>query len=285
LTLLSLLFPRIAPPPFSKRSFLVGVARGGGGALLFSLPMLMTMEMWALGFTIAPERLVLLLLVLLPLLVLLAEESGFEETQGLREKLRDAVVAFAIGILVSAVVLAVFGLLTPDQPLQNILGMVAIQSVPASIGALLARSQLGGQAAQDADATEDVRYLNELALMAIGALFLGLNVAPTEEVILIAFKMSPWHALGLILLSLAVMHGFVFALGFRGSHAVPEGHSRRGAFWRFTLPGYAIGLLVSLYVLWTFGRTDGVGTMQTLMTVLVLGLPAAVGAASARLVL
>ena len=285
MALLSFLFPRLAPPDFSKRAFLVGVARGGGGALLFSLPMLMTMEMWWLGFTVEPGRLALLLLVLLPFLVLLAEESGFEKTPGFREKLRDAFVAFAIGILVSSAILAVFGVLTPEQPLSNNLGMIAIQSVPASIGALLARSQLGGQAAGDSAGSEDIRYLNELALMAVGALFLGLNVAPTEEVILIAYKMSPWHALALISLSLAVMHGFVFALEFRGSHAVPEGHARGGAFWRFTLPGYAIGLLVSLYVLWTFGRTDGIGVVQTMMTVLVLGFPAAIGAASARLVL
>lgn len=261
------------------------MARGGGGALLFSLPMLMTMEMWSLGFTVAPERLALLLLVNLPLLLLLAAESGFESTPGLREKLRDAFVAYAIGIIASLIILALFGLLTADQPARQIVGMVAIQAVPASIGAVLARSQLGGNAAGDAKGTEDIRYINELALMAIGALFLSLNVAPTEEVILIAFKMSAWQGLALIALSIAVMHGFVFALEFRGSHAIPEGHSRRGAFFRFTLPGYVLALGVCLYVLWTFGRTDGIAPVQTLMTVIVLGFPAAIGAAAARLIL
>ena len=261
------------------------MARGSGGALLFSLPLLMTMEMWSLGFTVAPERLALLLLVNLPLLLLLAVESGFEATPSLAAKLRDAVVAYAVGILASAAILTLFGLLTPDQPLRDLVDEVAIQAVPASIGAVLARSQLGGNATRDAEGGKDIRYLNELALMAIGALFLSLNVAPTEEVILIAYKMSAWQGLALILVSLAVMHGFVFALGFRGSHAIPEGHTRRGAFFRFTLPGYVLALGVCLYVLWTFGRTDGIGTTQTVMTVLVLGFPAAVGAAAARLIL
>ena len=31
------------------RQFLTGLARGTAGALLFALPMLMTMEMWFLG--------------------------------------------------------------------------------------------------------------------------------------------------------------------------------------------------------------------------------------------
>ena len=285
MTFLLHLFERAAPPAFSKRAFLVGIARGCGGALLFSLPMLMTMEMWSLGFTVAPERLALLLAVNLPLLLLLALESGFEQTPGLREKLRDAFVAYAIGILASLAILAIFGLLRSDQPAREMVGMVAIQAVPASIGAVLARSQLGGNAAQNAEGSADMRYINELALMAIGALFLCLNVAPTEEVILIAYKMSAWQGLALILLSLAVMHGFVFALGFRGSHAVPEGHSRRGAFFRFTLPGYVLALGVCVYVLWTFGRTDGIAAGQTLMTVIVLGFPAAIGAAAARLIL
>jgi hypothetical protein len=35
----------------ANRVFLVGLGRAFGGALIFSLPMLMTMEMWWLGFS------------------------------------------------------------------------------------------------------------------------------------------------------------------------------------------------------------------------------------------
>jgi uncharacterized membrane protein len=38
-------------------------------------------------------------------------------------------------------------------------------------------------------------------------------------------------------------------------------------------------------VLWTFGRTDAVAGPQVLMATVVLGFPAAVGAAAARLIL
>jgi uncharacterized membrane protein len=60
-------------------------------------------------------------------------------------------------------------------------------------------------------------------------------------------------------------------------------------FWnvlvRFTLIGYALALLISLYVLWTFGRLDGAAATEIVMSVLVLGFPAALGGSAARLIL
>ena len=48
--------------------------------------------------------------------------------------------------------------------------------------------------------------------------------------------------------------------------------------------GYGIALLVSLYVLWSFGRTDGVAMAEIANMLVVLGFPASLGAATARLV-
>jgi putative integral membrane protein (TIGR02587 family) len=121
--------------------------------------------------------------------------------------------------------------------------------------------------------------------MAVGGLFLSLNVAPTEEVTLIAFRISAWHVLILVALSLAAMHALVYFLEFRGGHQIPEQASGLGLFMRYTVAGYAICLLVSLYVLWTFGRTDGVAAQQVLAMGLVLSFPASLGAAAARLIL
>jgi uncharacterized membrane protein len=42
--------------------------------------------------------------------------------------------------------------------------------------------------------------------MLVGALFLALSVAPTEEMALIANKMGPAQAVALVFLSLVVMH-------------------------------------------------------------------------------
>ena len=98
--------------------------------------------------------------------------------------------------------------------------------------------------------------------------------------ILIGFRMSPWHALGLIALSVLVLHAMVFAVGFAGQKSHP---SQRDAFLHFTLAGYGIALVVSLYILWTFGRIEA-PLSDAVRSVIVLGFPAALGAALARLV-
>ncbi|WP_269207219.1 DUF2391 family protein [Rhizobium laguerreae] len=53
---------------FNSSRFFSGIARGIAGALLFALPMFMTMERWELGFHMDRSRLFLLLIVNIPLL-------------------------------------------------------------------------------------------------------------------------------------------------------------------------------------------------------------------------
>ncbi|KQW28836.1 hypothetical protein ASE36_10105 [Rhizobium sp. Root274] len=274
-------------------AFLRGIARGFAGALLFSIPMLMTMEMWFLGFYMSRERLLLLLILNMPLLLVLSHRIGFEHTTTWTQSARDAVVAYGMGIIASAAILVLLGVITIDMPPDQWIGMVAVQAVPASIGAMLGRSQLSMSDDDDEDGdTEDEReekpgtsYAIELFMMAVGALFLSLNLAPTEEMILLAYKMTPWHALALAVISILLMHGFVYALAFRGSHSLQEDEPRWHAFIRFTLPGYVVALAVSLYALWTFERLDGMAAVEALLVVIVLAFPAAVGAAAARLIL
>jgi putative integral membrane protein (TIGR02587 family) len=121
--------------------------------------------------------------------------------------------------------------------------------------------------------------------MGAGALFLSFNMAPTEEMVLIAYKMSAWHSVALAVLSLGLMHAFVYALDFRGGSARPAKIPAWSVFARLTLVGYAIVLSVSLFTLWVFSRTDGAGLQEIISASIVLGFPGAIGAASARLLL
>ncbi|MGQ2952056.1 MAG: TIGR02587 family membrane protein [Agrobacterium sp.] len=271
------------------RQFLTGLARGTAGALLFALPMLMTMEMWFLGLYINPWRLLLLCILNLPLLLLLARRIGFENIHSWGQAVRDAITAYGLGIAVSAAVLLLFGILNDQITVSTIISKIALQSVPASIGALLGRSQLGQHSdAQDEEEGEysgKTGYLHELFMMMVGALFLNLNVAPTEEMILIAYKVTPYHILALCLLSVAIMHGFVYALHFKGSHQLHEGQQWWQSFIRFTLPGYVIAIAISIYTLWTFERLDHTSLSQITSAAVILGVPASIGAASARLIL
>ncbi len=242
--------------------------------------------MWWLGFYMHPLRLALLVVVILPLLVGLSRLGGFRPTSRLRDEVADAFVACLIAAAAAAIILYVFGLITADMTVRELVGKITLQAVPGSIGAMLARNQLHEASLAMAEKDPKVpSYAGELFLMAVGALFLGFNVAPTEEMIFIAYKMTVWHEISLVALSLVLMHGFVFAVNFRGGGKRAPGISFASVFARFTLVGYAIVLLVSLYILWTFGRIDGLSLEETISASVVLGFPGAIGAALARLVL
>jgi len=265
-------------------AFAVGLARAFGGAVIFALPVFMTMEMWWLGFYMDRFRLLLLALLNIPLLTALSYHAGFEETFSLRDDLINAFVAYAVGLVAATIVLVLFSVVEFGMSWDEVLGKVLLLAIPGSIGAALAANQLGSSVGGE-KRERDETYLGELFLMVAGALFLSFNVAPTEEMVLIAYQMTPWHALALTLASLLLMHAFVYAVEFRGQSALPHGTSQWSAFLRFTVVGYALVLLVSLYVLWTFGRTDGTGLAEVVSTATVLAFPGAIGAAAARLIL
>ena len=260
-----------------------GLARAAAGALLFSFPLLMTMEMWQLGFSIERERLLLFLLLSLPMLLGLSYFVGFEPTFRLKDEVLDALAGFGVGFVVVVAVLWLFNVLSADTPLSEWMGKAALAAVPAAMGALLAGKQFSGgdRAARD---ERGAKYIGHLFIMLPGALFLAFNVAPTEEMSLIAFKITPLHALALLAVSIGVLHLFVYRLGFPGENL------RRGMggpwhiFFAYSVVGYALALAISAYSLWTFGRLDGAALYQQVMMTVVLAFPAALGAATARLV-
>jgi putative integral membrane protein (TIGR02587 family) len=256
--------------PASPQDLWRGIERAAGGALIFGLPLLMTTELWSLGLTLDRWRVAQLTVLSLPLLVGVAHYLGFEATFGWREDVRDALLALGIGVATSAALLGLFGVLEVGVRGAGLTGQVALQATPAAFGALLARSQFG-----DAGRDEPPGTAGELFHMVVGALFLCLSVAPTEEILMIAARLSPERAALLVLVSLAVMHGFA---------RVGAGEGGR-AWFGLTLIGYVVTLGVCLYVLWTFGQIAGLAPHTVLAATVVLGLPAAVGAGAARLIL
>lgn len=254
--------------------------------MIFGLPLLMTMEMWWIALYMDRVRLAILLVATVPLLVGLSHYSGFEETFDWLEDAVDACVAFGVGFVTSAVLLWLLGVVGPGMSVEEVVGKITLQAVPASIGALLAQSQFGeNESGSGSEGRARIgTYGSQLFLMATGALFLAFNLAPTEEMVLLAYMMHPWQVLGLIALALAAMHGFVYAARFRGQEEAP-GQPAWSVFLRYTVVGFAIATLISAYVLWTFGRTDGLGTAAAVTTTMVLAFPAAIGAAAARLLL
>jgi putative integral membrane protein (TIGR02587 family) len=268
----------------TPREFWTGLGRAFAGALIFAVPVLMTMEAWALGFHLHPLRLALLLAATVPTLILLHKYGGFRRTTSFRDRVADALVAVLVAAVAATAVLIIFGIVNWEMPLREVIGKIAVQVVPGSLGASLARAQLGSNPLQNGEIQEP-GYTGELFLMVVGALFLSVNIAPTEEVVLIAYKMDPWQEIALVVATLALMHAFVYEFEFRGTHSPEPGAGFLSIFFRYAVVGYALVMIVNLYILWTFGRIDGSGFSETLSAVVVLSFPGAIGAAVARLIL
>jgi putative integral membrane protein (TIGR02587 family) len=266
-----------------NRAYAVGLARAFAGAIIFSLPLLMTMEMWWFGFSLDRGRLLVFALANFVVLIGLSRVAGFEETHSRLEDVLDAFAAYAVAVFASAGILLLLGVIDAGMPAGEIAGKIAVQAVPASFGAMIADKTLGAE--EDVEDKDRWRttYPGQLFLMLAGALFLSFNVAPTEEMVLIAYQMTPWHAFALVLLSILLLDVLVYSVGFSGQ----QDRGERGfiaILMHYSLAGYAIAVAVSLFVLWTFGRTDGVDLPHIAMMTAVLGFPGAIGAAIARLV-
>ncbi|HEV7436559.1 MAG TPA: TIGR02587 family membrane protein [Pseudorhizobium sp.] len=268
----------------SNNQFLRGIARAFAGSLIFSLPMLMTMEMWWMGFTMSAWRIAILLVVTVPLLLGLSLFAGFRSARSICDNIADVFVAIFVAVIAAIVTLWLFGVLEASMSLREVVGKVAVQMVPGSIGAMLARSQLGESSAEDEAGSGEEPYWGELFIMAVGAIFLSFNVAPTEEMVLIAYKMSVWQELCLALLSLLLMHAFVYSSNFKGGSSMGEEGFIR-IFLRYSIVGYVTVIVVSMAILWFFGRADGTGMEEFLSASIVLAFPGSIGAAAARLVL
>lgn len=277
-----------ARSPNDGNSYWRGMARGAAGAILFSLPMLMTMELWWLGFDASRWRLVLFAALALPMLVGLSHFSGMRPTRGWVGDFGDAVSAYGIGIVISAGVLFTFGVADLADNLNDLVGKIMIEAVPAAFGAVLAQSQMGqGEDGPSAETKQQrqkhASYGGELFLMASGAMYLALSVAPTQEMVLIAYRMNAARAIVLALGSIALLHAFAYALQFKGQEERPSGAVWWSLLLRFAITGYALVLFLSAYLLWTFGRFAGTAAPWILVQCVVLGFPASVGAAAARL--
>jgi uncharacterized membrane protein len=85
------------------------IVRGFAGAVLFSFPMLMTMEMWSLGVALDPVRLMLFVAVHLMLLVGMASYARDDEALVTRRDALDAFAAYGVGVLAAAAVLFLLG--------------------------------------------------------------------------------------------------------------------------------------------------------------------------------
>jgi putative integral membrane protein (TIGR02587 family) len=260
--------------------------RGIAGGLLFSLPLLYTMEVWFAGFLMPPHRQLAYVLAGLVLLLGYNRFAGLHPDTTWAEIAIDSIEEMGIGLLLSAAVLLLIGRLTVEQDTSEVVGRIVVEAVTVAIGVSVGTAQLGagGDKEPGMDGREEGSLGGQLTLALCGAVLFAANVAPTEEIVQIGIELSGLQ-LGLLGIATMILAALVLYFSdFRGARrwARAEG---RFAMFRGTVITYAVGLVASAAVLWAFGRFDGMGATAITGQTVALAVASTLGASAGRLLL
>lgn len=270
----------------------VDLVAAASGGLLFGIPMLMTMEVWWTGtHTTALQAAGVLVVTSIPVF-LLNRTEGFRSTRDirLRDALMDTVEAVALGLVLVTVVLYLLREINADTPTRVALGKAVYEAFPFCLGISVANHFLRGDRtegdedeASEASADDDMSATaKDLGATVIGSVFVALNIAPTDEVPMIAAALDPLGILALMAASLVISYGIVFGAGFSRQD---QRHQHTGLLQSplsETVSSYLVALACAALMLVMYQRLGGPWTL-TLDKIVVLGLPAAIGGAAGRL--
>jgi putative integral membrane protein (TIGR02587 family) len=261
--------------------------RGVAGGLLFSLPLLYTMEVWQAGFLMPPHRQLLYVVLALVLLLGYNRYAGLHPDTTWTEVAIDSIEEMGIGLLLSAIVLALIGRITAEQDLDEALGRIVVEAVTVAIGVSIGTAQLGAESGAQRPGMrdrDDGSIGAQLVLALGGAVLFAANIAPTEEIVEIGTELS---GLRLAVLGVATMVVAALVLYFSDFHGARRWARAEGGFAmvRGTIFTYAVGLAASAGVLWLYGRFDGVGPAVIAGQTVALAVASTLGASAGRLLL
>jgi putative integral membrane protein (TIGR02587 family) len=257
------------------------------GGLLFSLPLLYTMEVWHAGFAMPPQRQLIYVLLALVLLLGYNRYAGLHPDSTWAEVAIDSIEEMGIGLLVSAGALLLLGRLTAGQHLSEVVGRIVVEAVTVAIGVSVGTAQLGTRKGDEKPGLSrpkrEVSFGGQLTLAVCGAVLFAANVAPTEEIVVIGIEL-PGFQLALLGVASMVLGGLIlFYSDFRGTRRVrPDGF---GGVLRGTVITYAVGLVTSAAILWLFGRFQGEGLLPIVGQTVALAVASTLGASAGRLLL
>lgn len=281
--------PEPAPVAHDWSAEAEDLIRAASGGMLVGVPLLYTMEMWTIGGSVSPLRMLVVLAVISLPVFLLNRTSGFRTTEDVRliDAAMDTADALAVALVCVTVVLVLLREITWQTPLNQALGNVVYQTGPFALGIGLASHFLRDRGDGDEGDSSDGRLnatVADLGGTIMGAVFVAMAIAPTDEVPTLASAMSPRWLLTIVAASLVISYAIAFEAGFTNEK---RRHAQQGLFqtpFAETVVSYLVALVTAAAMLWFFHRTGtGEPWQLTLNQTIVLGLPAAVGGAAGRL--
>ncbi|MEG4073387.1 TIGR02587 family membrane protein [Microcoleus sp. Pol14C2] len=265
------------------------IIRGASGGFLFGIPLLYTMEVWWIGSHTKPAEMSIAIATTFIVVFLLTRTEGFRKTKDIRwlEAAIDTVEAIAIGIVCAALILFLLREITPETPLQETLGKIIFEGLPFALGVALASGFLSGDRYQSSDSDSEPKInqtLADIGATLIGAMIIAFNIAPTDEIPMLAAGISPPWQLAIIAASLLISYGIVFVAGFTYQ---AKRQQQQGIFQRplsETVMAYLVSLVASAFMMFFFHKLSFDDPWSIWLNyTLVLGLPATIGGAAGRL--
>lgn len=269
--------------------------RGITGGLLFSLPMLYTMELWWAGFIANKMQLLIYFIIGIGLLMLYNRYVGIRKDNSFMECLLESFEEMGLAIILTISILWITGRISNVMSLSEISGKVVVEAVTVAIGISVGKSQLGSDKNNKKEEEEDSNeetvnakrpdLIRAMSIALCGTLLIASNVAPTEEVIVIAMESGVYKIFIIALLSIGIGGAVLYYINFTGTEqmAVTPGQHRKALAG--TLIMYAIALSSSAFMLWFFGRFSGLELDGVIAQTIVLGFPATLGASAGRLLI
>lgn len=272
------------------------IIRGASGGFLFGIPLLYTMEVWWIGSSVSMARVLMAIVLTFAIVFMLNRTAGFRKTNTIqaRDAAIDTIEALAIGIICTGLVLCLLQEINLETPLNEALGKLVYESMPFTLGVALANQFLstkeGGEEAKE-DTTRFQQQegtlnatLSDLGGTLIGAIIIAFNIAPTDEVPMLASAVHELGLLAIMVASLVISYAIVFAAGFANQQ---KRQQQKGLFQRplsETVMSYLFSLLAAIAMLVFFDKLNGQDPWQVWLShSILLGLPVTIGGAAGRL--
>lgn len=259
-----------------------------GTSFLFGVLLLYTMEIWWTGMNTSFWLKISLLLVTLTTLFLMGYYGGLSNEKNLRGNLYKTFNALAIGIIAAIIGLLILNRISLLTPLDTIINMMVILTIPFAIGAFLADSIIPGlmsRSGNDEGYNAQHKWksiFQDISSTIIGGIFITLPIVPSEEVPILASETTYWHDLSLIILSLIISYIIVFASSPRAQMHQPTSFLQKPLVE--TVLSYSIALILSFILLTFFGQISWNDPAKWVIAqIIILSFPFSIGGAAGRL--
>jgi putative integral membrane protein (TIGR02587 family) len=296
--------PRSRSDPHGFKQEIKDLLRAVAGGSIVGMPLLYTMEMWYHGATLSPWHQLAVLGAILVVNFFFCVVSGFRHEDTILDAALQAVTSVGIALVYSTFVLWVIGTIGAHTSWGEAAGKILLEASAVSLGVSFAdahfrdKSRTGEQNDQQHDRREkpepkpspqqlESRQLHadlvDLSATIVGSILFALNIAPTEEVLLIATRLHAWQLLAVLATTVTLCYVILYASGFEGQPVYVQ--SVFQSAWAETAMTVAVSLLAALGLMWLIGERELFGSSSSVLAAaVVLGLPATVGGAAGRLI-